>query len=58
MARALRIQYRGAYYHVTCRGNERREMYKDDKERKQLTREWTIRLRSAKAAALSETMNL
>ena len=34
MARALRIQYPGAYYHVTCRGNERREIYKDDEDRK------------------------
>ena len=34
MARALRIQYPGAYYHVTCRGNERREIYKDAEDRK------------------------
>jgi len=33
MARALRIQYPGAYYHVTCRGNERREIYKDEEDR-------------------------
>lgn len=30
MARALRIQYPGAVYHVTCRGNERKEIFKDD----------------------------
>jgi putative transposase len=29
MARPLRIQYPGAYYHVTCRGNERREIFVD-----------------------------
>ena len=34
MARALRIQYPGAYYHVTCRGNERREIFKDTEDRK------------------------
>lgn len=27
MARPLRIQYPGAYYHVTCRGNERRKIF-------------------------------
>lgn len=30
MARPLRIQYPGAYYHVTCRGNERQKIYRDD----------------------------
>jgi putative transposase len=29
MARPLRIQYPGAYYHVTCRGNERKEIFLD-----------------------------
>ncbi|MFO7560988.1 MAG: transposase [Desulfobacterales bacterium] len=29
MARQLRIQYPGAYYHVTSRGNERQDIYKD-----------------------------
>ncbi|MCG2722026.1 MAG: transposase [Thermodesulfovibrionales bacterium] len=33
MARPLRIQYPGAIYHVTCRGNERKEIFKDDKDR-------------------------
>jgi putative transposase len=33
MARQLRIQYPGAIYHVTCRGNERKEIYKDDRDR-------------------------
>ncbi|MCP4717194.1 MAG: hypothetical protein GY868_18890, partial [Deltaproteobacteria bacterium] len=33
MARALRIQYPGAYYHVSCRGNERRGIYKDAEDR-------------------------
>jgi putative transposase len=30
MARQLRIQYPGAYYHVTSRGNERQKIYRDN----------------------------
>src|SRR6266545_1296161 len=33
MARPLRIQYSHAYYHVTCRGNDRRLIYRDDPDR-------------------------
>ncbi len=33
MARPLRIQYPGALYHVTHRGNERKEIFKDDLDR-------------------------
>jgi REP element-mobilizing transposase RayT len=33
MARSLRIQYPGAFYHVTCRGNERRKIFLDDDDR-------------------------
>lgn len=33
MTRPLRIQFPGAYYHVTCRGNERRAIYRDDADR-------------------------
>lgn len=33
MARPLRIQYPGAYYHVTCRGNERKAIFRDDADR-------------------------
>jgi REP element-mobilizing transposase RayT len=33
MARPLRIQYPGAFYHVTSRGNERRAIVRDDKDR-------------------------
>jgi len=32
MARPLRIQYPGAYYHVTCRGNERRRIFYDEED--------------------------
>jgi REP element-mobilizing transposase RayT len=33
MARPLRIEYPGAFYHVTSRGNERRDIYKSQKDR-------------------------
>jgi len=33
MARPLRIQYPGAFYHVTCRGNERRKIFLDNEDR-------------------------
>lgn len=33
MARPLRIEYEGAVYHVTSRGNERKSIYKDDADR-------------------------
>lgn len=33
MARPLRIEYDGAVYHVTSRGNERRRIYRDDEDR-------------------------
>ena len=33
MARALRILIPGAYYHLTCRGNERRAIFRDDIDR-------------------------
>ena len=33
MARSLTIEYPGAWYHVTCRGNERRAIFADDEDR-------------------------
>ena len=33
MARPLRIEYEGAVYHVTSRGNERKQIFKDDQDR-------------------------
>jgi len=33
MVRPLRIQYEGALYHITCRGNEKRDIFKDDPDR-------------------------
>lgn len=34
MARPLRIEFDGAVYHVTSRGNERRPVFRDDSDRK------------------------
>jgi REP-associated tyrosine transposase len=34
MARPLRIEYDGALYHVTSRGNERKPIFRDDTDRK------------------------
>ncbi len=33
MARPLRIAYPGAFYHITSRGNERKDIFKDQKDR-------------------------
>lgn len=33
MARPLRIRYENAYYHVTCRGNAREDIVRDDADR-------------------------
>lgn len=33
MARPLRLEYLGAWYHVTARGNERRDIFRDDRDR-------------------------
>lgn len=38
MARPLRIQFPGAVYHVTNRGNERRNIFQDDADRKAFLR--------------------
>ena len=34
MARPWRIEYDGAYYHVLSRGNEGRDIFYDDKDRR------------------------
>jgi len=34
MARPLRIQYENAYYHVTCRGNAREDIFDDETDRR------------------------
>jgi len=35
MARQLRIEYEGAFYHVTSRGNQREKIFWDDKDREE-----------------------
>jgi REP element-mobilizing transposase RayT len=32
MARSIRIEVAGGWYHVTARGNERREVFRDQKD--------------------------
>ena len=34
MARKIRIEYAGAAYHVMARGNQDRDIYADDRDRK------------------------
>ena len=36
MARPLRIEFPGAWYHVTARGNERRAIFRSDTDRRRL----------------------
>ena len=36
MARAMRIEFPGAVYHITSRGNERRDIFRDDDDRHHL----------------------
>ena len=36
MARPLRIEYSGAYYHVSTRGNERKAIFRDEWDRERL----------------------
>jgi len=46
MARPLRIDVSGGWYHVTCRGNERQPVFRDDRDRRrflELLAEWTER---------------
>ena len=43
MARPVRIEVRGGWYHVTARGNERRAVFRDDRDRRhflELLQEW------------------
>ena len=36
MARALRIEWPGGRYHLSARGNERRDLFRDDRDRQHL----------------------
>jgi len=53
MARPLRIQYPDAVYHVTCRGNEKQNIFRDDADRVRFLRQlnqsvniYTVKLHS------------
>jgi hypothetical protein len=37
MARPLRIEYAGALYHVTSRGNERKNVFKSQRDRREVS---------------------
>jgi REP element-mobilizing transposase RayT len=37
MARAIRLQFPGAVYHITARGNRRKKIFNDDRDREQFT---------------------
>ena len=39
MARPMRINYPGAFYHVTSRGNERKNVFKSKRDREGKTRD-------------------
>jgi REP element-mobilizing transposase RayT len=34
MVRPLRVDYPDAWHHVTCRGNEKKKIFSDDRDRK------------------------
>ena len=42
MARLLRLQFAGAIYHVTVRENERRRIFKDDKDRERFLTAYVV----------------
>jgi len=45
MARPLRIQFHGAVYHVTCRGNERKQIYSDESDRQAFLKKLAVSLK-------------
>ena len=56
MARKIRIEYAGAAYHVMARGNQGRDIYADDRDRK-LTRAAPSTCGRPKSNFLSLTMS-
>ena len=49
MARPLRIEYAGALYHITSRGNAQEAIYRNDEDRKQNQGVRTLELKKAVA---------
>ena len=53
MARPLRVQFSGALYHVTARGNERKPIFRDERDRPAQVRRYLSQYLSADAEARS-----
>jgi putative transposase len=45
MARPLRVEYPGAWYHVTCRGNEKRSIFRDGADREKFLEILSVNLK-------------
>jgi REP element-mobilizing transposase RayT len=46
MARPLRIEYAGAIYHITVRGNGRQKIFRDDRDRRALLKRLSLSVKS------------
>jgi hypothetical protein len=54
MARPLRIEFPGAVYHVTSRGNERKAIFRDDQRKKGNVVDWVeLLLNSSRGVGLA-----
>jgi hypothetical protein len=53
MARPLRVQFSGAPYHVTARGNERKPIFRDQRDRPAQVRRYLSQYLSADTQARS-----
>jgi hypothetical protein len=53
MARPLRVQFSGARYHVTARGNRRKPIVRDERDRPAQVRKYLSQCLSAEAQARS-----
>jgi hypothetical protein len=53
MARPLRVEFSGALYHVTARGNERRRIFRDERDRPAQVRKYLSQYLSADPQARS-----
>ena len=53
MARPIRIEYRGAVYHVICRGNNRQAVFRDDRDRKRYLEKLSLYCREKEVDLLS-----
>jgi len=61
MARPLRIERPGGWYHVTARGNERRAIFRDERDRRhflELLAEAVLRFRVACIVLCSWTITI